>query len=102
MGISAPPTPCYLVEWYRYELTDDTLQRTATTLDACATSMSADGSPVQLLTVLAVPTDDVIFGVFTAGSAEVVAATCERAGMPVRRLTVATEVQVRRTAESKR
>lgn len=31
-------------------------------------SMSAEGSPAQLLTVLPVPTDDVVFGVFTAAA----------------------------------
>lgn len=96
MGIPVASIPCYLVEWYRYELTDETLERTVAALDDCAASMSAEGSPVQLLTVLAVPTDDVIFGVFTAGSAAVVAKTCDRAGMPARRLTGATEVQVPR------
>lgn len=101
MSMSAAPIPCYLVEWYRYELTDETLERTVAVLEDCATSISAEGSPVRLLTVLAVPTDDVIFGVFTAGSATQVAQTCDRAGMPARRLTSATEIQIPRWSARK-
>lgn len=89
MSISAAPVACYLVEWYQYQLTDETVEGTVAVLEAGAMSMSAEGSPVRLLTVLAVPDDDVIFGVFTAGSAADVATTCARAGLPAQRLTAA-------------
>ena len=45
------------------------------------------GLDVQLLMTLAVPTDEVIFGVFAAGSAQTVCEVCRRAGFPAERLT---------------
>jgi hypothetical protein len=56
--------------------------------------MSAEGSPVRLLMTLALPTDDVIFGVFTARSEAVVAQTCQRAGMAPQRLTPALDARM--------
>jgi hypothetical protein len=91
--MSAPVSrlPCYLVEWYRPDLTEEQLDDTAATLEECAASMSAEGSPVQLLMTLSVPTDEVIFGVFAAGSALIVAQACERGGIPAQRLTAAVD-----------
>jgi hypothetical protein len=37
--------------------------------------------------MLAVPSDEVIFGVFTADSPDLVTVTCQRAGIPAQRLT---------------
>jgi hypothetical protein len=90
MSIPVPHLSYYLVEWYRPELDADPLEHTAAALDECAASLSADGCPVQLLMTLAVPTDEVVFGVFEAGSADIVAQACQRAGIPAARLSVAT------------
>ena len=89
MSSTVPHLSCFLVEWYHPELGAEPLD-TAAALDDCAASLSAEGSPVQLLTMLAVPTDEVAFGVFAAGSADLVAAVCDRAGVPARRLSAAT------------
>jgi hypothetical protein len=91
------PVPCYLVEWYHSAVTDEPLDDTAARLNECAVSMSGQGSPVKLLNLLAVPTDEVLFAVFTAGSADDVAQTCDRAGIPAQRVTTATEVDLLRT-----
>ena len=90
------PVPCYLVEWYDSSLTEEPLDDTAARLNECAVLMSAQGSPVQLLNLLAVPTDEVLFAVFTADSANTVAQTCDRAGIPAQRVTTATEVELLR------
>jgi hypothetical protein len=92
MGIRDPRQPCYLVEWYEPELIDECLELTAAKLDECAASMSADGSPVELLMTLAVPTDEVVFGLFMAGSAQIVSQACLRAGVPAQRVTVASRL----------
>ena len=90
------PVPCYLVEWYHSALTEEPLHDTAARLNECAVLMSAQGSPVRLLNLLAVPTDEVLFAVFTAGSASIVAQTCDRAGLPAQRVSTATEVDLLR------
>lgn len=84
--------PCYLVEWYRPELTEEPVDHTAAKLNECAASMSAEGSPVQLVTMLAVPCDEVLFGIFTGSSATIVAETCDRAGLPALRVIAAVEL----------
>jgi hypothetical protein len=86
--------PCYLVEWYRPELTAGQLNLTAAKLEECAAAMSGEGSPVQLLMTLAVPSDDVLFGVFAAGSADSVSEACRRAGCPAERLSNAVDARI--------
>ena len=49
--------------------------------------MSAEGSPVWLLMTLAVPTDEVLYGVFAADSPELVQAACARAGAVPERMS---------------
>lgn len=83
------PVPCYLVEWYRPSGTAEALSETAERLNECAASISALGPPVHLLTMLAVASDEVLFGVFTAASAGAVTQTCDRAGLPAHRITAA-------------
>jgi hypothetical protein len=88
------PVPCYLVEWYRPSVTTESLGVTAARLNACAASVSALGPPVRLLTMLAVPSDEVLFGIFTADSASAVTQTCDRAGLPAHRITTATDLDL--------
>jgi hypothetical protein len=87
--LAAPYGPCYLVEWYRREFIAASLEGSAAKLAEGVASMCAEGSPVQLVTMLAVPTDEVIFAVFAAGSQDIVAAACRRAGLPADRLSAA-------------
>src|SRR5256885_756549 len=70
--------PCYLVEWYRPDLTEEQLNDTVATLEECAASMSAEGSPVQLLMTLSVPTDEVISSCTGEPSADIDAAHSSR------------------------
>jgi hypothetical protein len=93
MSRSATPVPCYLVEWYRPGLATSPIADTAAMLDDCAASMSTADSTVRLLSVLAVPADDLCFGVFTADSADLVVRACEQAGLPAQRLTPAVDAQ---------
>ena len=94
MSISVPRVSCYLVEWYHPEVTEDALDATAATLDESAASVSAQGSPVRLLTLVCVPTDEVLFGVFAADGAQIVAQACRRAGIPAQRLTAAVNTRI--------
>jgi hypothetical protein len=92
MGAPLPDLPCYLAEWYLPAIAGAPLAPTAATLDDAAAAVNALGSPIRLLSVLAVPSDEVLFGVFAAASEQVVAQTCDRAGMPAQRLTAARSV----------
>jgi hypothetical protein len=94
MTMHAPTQPCYLVEWYRPELTAGQLDLTAAKLGDCAAAMREEGSSVRLLMTLAVPTDEVLYGVFVAPSAKTVSETCRRAGIPAERLTKAVDARI--------
>lgn len=87
------PEPCYLVEWYQPAVMGGSLERTAAELEASAAAVSARGSPVQLVSMVVVPSDEVLFGVFCAGSADLVSKACQNAGLPADRLTTATDIR---------
>jgi hypothetical protein len=87
MCTGEPSAPCYLVEWYRAALIGEQLDRATSTIEAAAASMT--GSPVCLLAIVVVPTDEVIFGVFAADSEADVNETCRLAGMTAQRVTAA-------------
>ena len=89
MGIATQPLMCYLVEWYRPGLDEDQLSELLAEVEHSSVSVSVEGSPVRCVLMLAVPTDEVVFGVFAADSADVVALVCRRARMPASRLTAA-------------
>ncbi len=78
----------YLVEWYTSETGQTALDEAVARLTGHA---EAAGVAVQLLMTLAVPADDVVFGVFAASSAEAVSRLCEQAGIPAQRLSAAIE-----------
>jgi hypothetical protein len=84
---AAQQVACYLAEWYRPEVTLQPLDDTVARLDAVAATMRVEGSLVNLLVTLAVPTDEVIYGVFAARSPDIVVQACRRAGIPLERLS---------------
>lgn len=84
----------YLVEWYRPNLTLQAIDDIVATLDEATASMCAEGFPVRLLVTLAVPTDEVLFGVFAADSEDVVRRACERAGAVPERMSVDVDARI--------
>jgi hypothetical protein len=56
-------------------------------LDAAAASLSSEGTPVRLVVTLSVPTDEVLYGVFSTHSSDIVSKTCLQAGLPYQRLS---------------
>jgi hypothetical protein len=78
---------CYLAEWYVTDLTEQSVGDIVAKLDAAASTVNSKGDRVRLLVTLAVPTDEVLYGVFEAASADIVTSTCHRAGLPHQRLS---------------
>ncbi|MCB0948783.1 MAG: hypothetical protein KDB44_05780 [Mycobacterium sp.] len=81
----------YLVEWYAPEISEECLATAIARLNDSAAAASAAGTPVELLITLGIPAEDVMFGVFTAASPEIVTCACEAAGLPFLRLNAALE-----------
>ena len=85
----------YLAEWYLPELTEQSVDDVVAKLDIAAISVSGEGTPVRLVVTLAVPTDEVLYGVFGAQSPDIVTATCQRAGIPHQRLSAHVGTRIR-------
>ncbi|HYO02517.1 MAG TPA: hypothetical protein VET27_11825 [Mycobacterium sp.] len=84
----------YLVEWYRPNLTRQLIDDMVADLDASTASMCAEGSPVWLLMMLAVPTDEVLYGVFAADSPDLVQMACARAGSEPERMSLDVDARI--------
>jgi len=95
MGSPTSHDSCFLAEWYQQELADAPVEPTLATLVDAAAEVSASGTPVRLLAVFAVPSDAVLFGVFSAATAQAVAQACDQAGMAAQRLSPAAGVHFR-------
>jgi hypothetical protein len=80
---------CYLAEWHRPAFDSQFLEEAAAKLTESAATMTSKGEPVRLLAMLAVPTDEVVYGIFAARGAIQVERTCFLVGTPVARLTAA-------------
>ena len=98
VGRAASQVTCYLAEWYRPEVTQQPLDDTVAKLEAVAAAMRLEGSVVKLLVTLAVPTDEVTYGVFAASSPDIVARACWRAGIPLERLSSDVGARITRVA----
>lgn len=88
MTTAAPVAARYLVEWYRPNLTSELIDGVVAGIKKAIASMSTEGSPVRLLMTVAVPTDEVLYGVFAADSPDLVRAACERAGSVPERMSL--------------
>jgi len=65
-------------------LTDRSVEDIVAGLAAAATTLNDGGAPVHLLLTLAVPTDEVLYGVFEAQSPEIVSQLCAPSPPPGR------------------
>ncbi|GLP82006.1 hypothetical protein TUM20984_34260 [Mycobacterium antarcticum] len=88
VSAAAPIATRYLVEWYRPNLTRQLIDDWVADLDESIAHMCAEGSPVWLLMTLAVPTDEVLYGVFAASSPDLVQTACARAGSEPERMSL--------------
>ena len=89
MCITGPTEPCFLVEWYQPDLAalsfDNAVERLQTVADAL---------DVRLLGALTAPTDETIYGVLAADSAEVAIEVCRQAGWHTDRVTAVMRAQL--------
>lgn len=78
----------FLAEWYVPECAEADVSDIVQLMRA-ATSGRGRCSAVRLVATLAVPADEVVFGLFDAPSADSVTDACERAGLPPMRINAA-------------
>jgi hypothetical protein len=89
----------FLVEAYLPATHANRLDDIARQLHLAAEEVSRSGSPVSFLRYTYLPADELCLLVFESGSAEVVDAVVERAGIRFERITPALEAQTDRRPE---
>lgn len=78
-------TSCCLAEWYLPDLTEELIDAYVSRIEAAAAAVRTSRNPVQLVVTVAVPADEVLYGVFDGCEPDLVLHTCEIAGLvPVR------------------
>lgn len=88
-------SPCYLAEWYLPEVTEESVDDMVARIDAAAATVSNEGTPARLLVTLSVPSDEVVYGVFSSESPEIVSRVCNAAGAPHQRLSTRVGTRIR-------
>jgi hypothetical protein len=87
--ITGPTEPCFLVEWYQPDLAALSFDNAVEQLQTVA-----DAAQVRLLAALTAPSDETIYGVLAADSAEVAIEVCQQAGWHTDRVTAVMRAQL--------
>ena len=90
----SPPASYFLAEWYITELDPGNVDHATAALQRAATTVSDTVAAVSVLSVMAAPTDDLLYALFAASGPHLVTQTCRAAGMPVDRLTADIYVRI--------
>lgn len=93
MGTPDPLQQCFLAEWYRPAVVNRDIDEIAATLGDTVARLHDQGHPIRLLATVAASTDQVLYGVFAAESADTVTRACRGAGWPADRIT--SDIQAR-------
>ncbi|OBB60081.1 hypothetical protein A5757_10430 [Mycobacterium sp. 852013-51886_SCH5428379] len=94
------PSSCCLAEWYLPDLTDELIDIYVARLVTASAAMRAEGADVHLMLTVAVPGDEVLYGVFDGCDPETVERTCERAGLTPERLSGKVGTRILHASES--
>lgn len=89
MGDNRSVRQCFLVEWYQPDLVESAVDAAIDRLASAATAMRA-----KLLFALTAPSDETLFGVLTADSADAVVTACQQAGWHIDRMTAGVRARI--------
>jgi len=78
---------CFLAEWYRPAVVNRDIDEVAAALGDTVARLHSQGHPIRLLAAVAASTDQVLYGVFAAESADTVTRACRGAGWPADRIS---------------
>jgi hypothetical protein len=91
-GSPAAGTRTFLVERYWPGVDEPLLRAVLPELERIAATMRAEGQPVDHMSSIFMPTDQVVFTLISAPSERVVRELNDRAGLPMDRITAAIQV----------
>jgi len=89
-----PPQKCFLTEWYQPALARRGIDDVVAALGEAAAHLHHQGHPIRLLVAVNAPTDQVLYSVFAAESADAVTQACLRAGCPADRITSGIQTRI--------
>lgn len=84
--------PCVAVECYVPQMTAGRAADFASRLSQCTRNLSAGGEAVRFTGLVALPADEICFGLFEAGSADLVKRVLQLAGIDHERIVMAIQV----------
>jgi hypothetical protein len=87
MDAQDPLQRCFLAEWYQPAAVNRDIDQIAALLRETAERVQGEGHPIRLLATVAAPTDQVLYGLFVAESADIVTRVCLGTGWPADRIT---------------
>jgi hypothetical protein len=94
MAVPDPLQRCFLAEWYRPAVVNRDIDEVAATLGDNVARLHDQGYPIRLLATVAASTDQVLYGVFAAESADTVTQVCRGAGWPADRITSGIQARI--------
>jgi hypothetical protein len=82
-----PLQRCFLAEWYRPAVVNRDIDEVGAALTDAVACLHEQGHPIRLLAAVAASTDQVLYGLFAADSADTITQACRGAGWPADRVT---------------
>ncbi|BBZ62612.1 hypothetical protein MMON_39130 [Mycolicibacterium monacense] len=101
LTVDAQTSGC-LAEWYLPDLTEELIDAFVARIESVAAQMRAEGTDIHLVLTVAVPSDEVLYGVFDGCEPGLVSRTCEQAGLAPQRLSGRVGTRILHSYEQRR
>lgn len=101
LAVDAQTSGC-LAEWYLPDLTEDLIDAFVARIESVAGQMRAEGADIHLVLTVAVPSDEVLYGVFDGCEPRLVSRMCEQAGLAPQRLSGSVGTRILHSYEQRR
>lgn len=101
LTVDAQSSGC-LAEWYLPDLTEELIDAFVARIESVAGRMRAEGTDIHLLLTVAVPSDEVLYGVFDGCEPGLVERMCEQAGLAPQRLSSKVGTRILHSCEHRR
>ncbi|BCI51579.1 hypothetical protein NIIDNTM18_08570 [Mycolicibacterium litorale] len=86
LTVDAQTSGC-LAEWYLPDLTEELIDAFVARIESVTAQLRAEGTDIHLVLTVAVPSDEVLYGVFDGCEPALVSRTCAQAGLAPQRLS---------------
>lgn len=95
-------TPGCLAEWYLPDLSEELIDAFVARIESVTAQMRAEGADIHLILTVAVPADEVLYGVFDGCEPGLLSRTCAQAGLEPQRLSGKVGTRILHSYEQRR